>query len=73
MSEGLTLLLGVTLNEEGEELGGVEARVDDSVARRQGELDQGDTPWRAAIHSPHEHLTATILTIMTAVTTTLTR
>ena len=45
MGERLTLLLGVTLDEEGEELGGVEARVDDSVARRQGELDKGDTGW----------------------------
>ena len=45
MGEGLTLLLGVTLNEEGEELGGVEARVDNTVARRQGKLDEGDAGW----------------------------
>ena len=62
MGEGLTLLLGVTLNEEGEELGGVEARVDDTVARRQGKLDQGDAGWGAAIHPPHEHLTPTAMT-----------
>ena len=42
MGEGLTLLLGVTLNEKREELRGVEARVDDSVARRQGKPDEGD-------------------------------
>ena len=45
MSEGLTLLLGVTLDEEREELGGVEARVDDTVACRQGKLDQRDARW----------------------------
>ena len=40
MGEGLTLLLGVTLNEEGEELRGVEAGVNDTVAGWQGKLDQ---------------------------------
>ena len=39
MGERLTLLLGITLDEEGEELRGVEARVDDTVSWRQGELD----------------------------------
>ena len=62
MGEGLTLLLVVTLDEEGEELGGVEARVDDTVARRQGKLDQRDAGWGAAIHSPHEHLTPMVMT-----------
>ena len=45
MGEGLTLLLGVTLNEEGEELGGVDASVDNTVALRQGKLDQRDAGW----------------------------
>ena len=66
MGEGLTLLLCIiALDEEGEELGGVEAGVDDTVARRQGELDQADAGGGAAIHFPHKHLTTTAMTKMT--------
>ena len=57
----------VALHKEREELGGVEAGVDDTVALGQGKLDQGDAGWGAAIHFPHKHL------ITTAMTRTLTR
>ena len=55
MDESLSLFT-IALHKEREELGGVEAGVDDALASWEGELDQGDAGGGGAVHLPDYHL-----------------
>ena len=55
MDESLSLFT-IALHKEREELGGVEAGVDDALASWEGELDQGDAERGGAVHLPYYHL-----------------
>ena len=55
VDESLSLFT-VALHKQREELGGVEAGVDDALASWEGELDQGDAGGGGAVHLPYYHL-----------------